>query len=265
MRLEKRVATITGAGSGMGRAMAIAFAKEGAKVVVSDINLSGAEQVAHEIVVSGGEAIALKVDVSKEDDAINLVSKAVSKYGKLDIHVNNAGISQTKLFIHTTKDEFERIFSVNLLGAFLCAKYAAIEMLKHHYGRIINIASLSGQRGGIGRVAYGSSKAGLELMTKVMSVELSSLGINVNNIAPGAIATKMAEAQHNAATKEAYHYLIPQRRYGTPEEIADAAVFLASEQASHICGTTLNVDGGFLGAGLMFEHSELKVPKVPCL
>jgi 3-oxoacyl-[acyl-carrier protein] reductase len=265
MRLENRIATITGAGSGMGRAMAIAFAKEGATVVVSDINLQGAEEVAHEIVHSGRNAIPLKVDVSQEGDAEKLISTAVAKYGKLDIHVNNAGISQTKLFVHTTKEEFEKILGVNLVGAFLCARYAAVEMLKHRYGRIINIASLSGQRGGIGRVAYGSSKAGLELMTKVMSVELASSGINVNNIAPGAIATKMAAAQHDAATKDAYHYLIPQRRYGRPEEIADAAVFLASDAASHICGTTLNVDGGFLGAGLMFEHSALSVPKVPVL
>jgi NAD(P)-dependent dehydrogenase (short-subunit alcohol dehydrogenase family) len=265
MKLENRVATITGAGNGMGMAMAKAFAHEGAKVVVSDVNVADAETVAHEIVQAGGQAIPLCVDVAREADAMNLAATAVAHYGRLDIHVNNAGISQTKLFVETSAEEFERICRVNLLGAFMCAKYAVIEMLKHRYGRIINIASLSGQRGGIGRVAYGASKAGLELMTKVMAVELASSGINVNSIAPGAIATRMATALHDAATREAYHYLIPQRRYGKPEEVADAAVFLASDAASHICGTTLNVDGGFQGAGLMFRHAGLDVPPVPAL
>lgn len=265
MKLENRVATITGAGNGMGMAMAKAFAGEGAKVVVSDVNAADADVVAHEIVQAGGQAISLCVDVAREADALKLAATAVAHYGKLDIHVNNAGISQTRLFVDTTADEFERICRVNLLGAFMCAKYAVNEMLRQRYGRIINIASLSGQRGGIGRVAYGASKAGLELMTKVMAVELSSSGINVNSIAPGAIATRMAEAQHDAATREAYHYLIPQRRYGKPEEVADAAVFLASDAASHICGTTLNVDGGFLAAGLMFRHAQLDVPPLPAL
>jgi 3-oxoacyl-[acyl-carrier protein] reductase len=263
MKLENRVATVTGAGNGMGMAMAKAFAAEGGKVVVSDVNLADADTVAHEIVKSGGQAISLRVDVAREEDAMNLAATAISHYGKLDIHVNNAGISQTRLFIDTTREEFEKICGVNLVGAFLCAKYAVMEMLKRRYGRIINIASLSGQRGGIGRVAYGASKAGLELMTKVMAVELAASGINVNSIAPGAIATRMAQAQHDAATREAYHYLIPQRRYGTPEEVAAAAVFLASDDASHVCGTTLNVDGGFLGAGLMFLHAGLDVPPVP--
>ena len=135
-------------------------------------------------------------------------------------------------------------------------------MLKRRSGRIINITSLSGQRGGVGRSAYGASKAGLDLLTRVMSVELAAQGITVNNIAPGAIATRMAEEQHDAATRAAYHDLIPQRRYGTPEEIAEAAVFLASDAARHICGHTLNVDGGFLTAGLMFDLAP-KGPEPP--
>ena len=138
-------------------------------------------------------------------------------------------------------------------------------MLPRGYGRIINIASLSGQRGGMGRSAYGCSKAALELLTKVMSVELAASGITVNNIAPGAIATEIAKQMHDAATREAYHYLIPQRRYGTPEEIADAAVFLASDEARHICGHTLNVDGGFLTAGLMFPLGPSGAPAPPRL
>jgi 3-oxoacyl-[acyl-carrier protein] reductase len=136
-------------------------------------------------------------------------------------------------------------------------------MLPKRHGRIINICSLSGQRGGVGRSAYGASKAGLELLTKVMSVELAAFGITVNNVAPGAIATQMAVEMHDEATREAYHYLIPQRRYGTPEEVAAACAFLASDDAAHVCGTTLNVDGGFLSAGLMFRRDGIEAPDTP--
>ncbi len=247
----------------MGEAIARKLAKKGAAVVVSDINAETAQSVAASIRDAGGRAVGLRTDVTSEDDAEALVRTAVEEFGKLDIHVNNAGISTTKLFIDTTKADMERIIGVNLIGAFLCAQAAVRVMLPRGYGRIINIASLSGQRGGIGRSAYGSSKAGLELLTKVMSVELAARGITVNNVAPGAIATQMAVEQHDEKTKEAYNYLIPQRRYGTPEEIANAVAFLASDEASHVCGTTFNVDGGFLSAGLMFQHDGVEAPPTP--
>ncbi len=261
MRLQGRVATVTGAGRGMGEQIARAFVREGAKVVVSDMDLASAEAVAASL---GAQAMALRVDVREEADAEALAQAAMDGFGRLDIHVNNAGISQTKTFLATQKVEMERILAVNLVGAFLCARAAAQAMLKsgHGGGRIINITSLSGQRGGVGRVAYGVAKAGLEMMTKIMSVELAGMGINTNSIAPGAIATRMAEENHDAATRAAYNYLIPQRRYGRPEEIADAAVFLASDEARHICGHTLNVDGGFLTAGLMFPLDEVESPLV---
>lgn len=263
MRLQGRVAAVTGSGRGMGEAIARKFAAEGASVVVNDINLESAEAVAEDIRKAGGRAHAIRIDVTEPADAERLAQTAVDVFGGLDILVNNAGISQTKLFMDTRPDEFERILKVNLLGAFMCAQAALQVMLPKGWGRIINIASLSGQRGGVGRAAYGASKAGLELLTKVMSVELSSRGINVNNIAPGAIATQMAIEQHDATTREAYHYLIPQRRYGLPEEIADAAVFLASDEARHVCGHTLNVDGGYQTAGLMFSMGEASAPPVP--
>jgi len=263
MRLAGRVATVTGAGRGMGESIARAFAREGAAVVVSDIDLDGAERVAEDICKAGGRAHAIRVDVGEDADAERLAATAVEVFGGLDIHVNNAGISLTRLFTETSRADLERILRVNLIGAFICAQAAVRVMLPRGYGRIINIASLSGQRGGVGRAAYGVSKAGLEMLTKIMSVELASRGITVNNIAPGAIATRMAAEQHDKATRDAYHYLIPQRRYGTPEEIADAAVFLASDEARHVCGHTLNVDGGFLTAGLMFSLGEYKAPDVP--
>ena len=251
--LKGKVATVTGAGRGMGEAISKALAKKGAAVVVSDIDGAAAEKVAAGIRDTGARAVGIRIDVSNPDDAARLAETAVAEFGRLDIHVNNAGISTTKLFLDTTKEDMERIIGVNLIGAFLCAQAAIQKMLPNSYGRVINIASLSGQRGGIGRSAYGASKAGLELLTKVMSVELASKGILVNNVAPGAIATQMAIEQHDAKTREAYHYLIPQRRYGTPEEIGAVVAFLASDEASHVSGATFNVDGGFLSAGLMFE------------
>lgn len=261
--LNDRVATVTGAGRGMGEAIAHGLARRGARVIVSDIDGANAERVAQAIRDAGGQAHGLRIDVSDEQDAAALAATAVERFGRLDIHVNNAGISTTKLFLETTRADMERILGVNLIGAFLCAQAAVRVMLPRGYGRIINIASLSGQRGGIGRTAYGTSKAGLELMTKVMAVELAASGITINNVAPGAIATQMAIEQHDANTREAYHYLIPQRRYGTPDEIAHAVAFLASDEAAHVCGTTFNVDGGFLGAGLMFQHPGVQAPPTP--
>lgn len=265
MRLQGRTATVTGAGRGIGAAIGRAFAREGAAVVIGDIDATAAESVAADIRAGGGRAHAVRIDVTAEGDAARLAAAAVDAFGGLDIHVNNAGISTTRLFLETSRADLERILQVNLVGAFLCAQAAARIMVGRGYGRIINIASLSGQRGGVGRAAYGSSKAALELLTKVMSVELAAAGITVNNIAPGAIATQMAAEQHDAATRAAYHYLTPQRRYGLPEEIADAAVFLASDEARHVCGHTLNVDGGFLSAGLMFSLGTSQAPAPPDL
>ena len=263
MRLTNKVATVTGAGRGIGEHIARAMGREGAAVVVSDRDGDSAEKVAAAIRQAGGQAVGIAVDVTRDEDAERLAETAEREFGSLGIHVNNAGISTTKLFLDTPRADLEAILQVNLVGAFICAQAAVRRMLPRRWGRVINIASLSGQRGGVGRSAYGSSKAGIELLTKVMSVELAASGITVNNIAPGAIATEMAAAQHDAATRAAYHYLIPQRRYGTPEEIADAAGFLASDEARHVCGHTLNVDGGFLTAGLMFPLGNVAAPDAP--
>lgn len=263
MTLEGKVATITGAGQGMGEAIARRFAAEGASVIISDINLSRAQAVAESISGCGGRAKALRIDVTQETDAQALARGAVDAFGRLDIHVNNAGVSTTKLFLDLSKDDFKLNYDVNVMGAFLCGQAAARIMKERGGGRIINITSLSGQRGGVGRGAYGASKAALELLTKVMSVELAAWGINTNGIAPGAIKSAMSDEHHDPATRAAYTYLIPQRRYGLPEEIAAAAAFLASDAAAHICGHILNVDGGYLTAGLMFEMGEYTLPAAP--
>jgi NAD(P)-dependent dehydrogenase (short-subunit alcohol dehydrogenase family) len=253
MRLEGKVATVTGGGGDIGRAIVKAFAREGAAVVVGDMNAERAAEVAEAVKSAGGHATVVEIDVADPAGAEALAATAEATFGGLDIHVNCAGVSINALFVDTALEDWERVLRINLTGAFLCGQAAARRMLPRGRGRIINICSLSGQRGGTGRSAYGSSKAGLELLTKVMAAELAEHGINANGIAPGPIDTAMTRVVHDQATREAYNNLVPQRRYGTPEEIAYAAVFLASDESRYVNGHTLNVDGGFQAAGLLYR------------
>jgi 3-oxoacyl-[acyl-carrier protein] reductase len=254
MRLQGRIAIVTGGARGIGLAVAVAraYAREGAAVAVADVNKAGAEAAAEALRQQGARALAVGVDVADPASVQAMVASVVEAFGRVDILMNNAGVGGNTPFLETSLEDWNRIVGTNLTGAFLVAQAAAREMVKTGGGKIVNIASLSGQRGGNGRAAYGSAKAGLELLTKVMAVELAPHNINVNNIAPGAIETEMAKFAHDQATRAAYNYLIPTTRYGTPEEIADAAVFLSSDESRYVHGHTLNVDGGFLAAGLMF-------------
>ena len=258
MRLEGKIALVTGGARGIGFAIAKAFAAEGAAPVIADINEEGAREAAASL--EANDAMGLAVDVADQASVAATMEAILSRHGRLDILVNNAGIGGNTPFLDITLAEWNRTLAINLTGAFLVAQAAAREMAKRRSGKIVNIASLSGQRGGHGRAAYGSAKAGLDLLTKVMAVELAEHGINVNAIAPGAIETEMAKFAHDGATRAAYGYLIPMTRYGTPEEIADAAVFLCSDESRYVHGHTLNVDGGFLSAGLMFRGGKSAPP-----
>lgn len=249
MKLKDRVALVTGSARGIGRATAERMAAEGAQVVISDRDAAAAAATAEAV---GPRAVAIACDVADPAQIEALFAAIAERQGRLDILVNNAGIGSTRLLVDTPLEEWERTIRVNLTGAFLCSQQAARQMTRQRGGRIINIVSLSGQKGGVGRSAYGASKAGLEVLTKIMAVELAEAGITVNAIAPGPIATETGRAMHTQETVDAYHRLIPQRRYGEPAEIAAAAAFLASDDALYITGHTLNVDGGFLAAGLMF-------------
>jgi NAD(P)-dependent dehydrogenase (short-subunit alcohol dehydrogenase family) len=251
MRLKGKIALVTGGARGIGLAVAKAMHAEGAVPVLADINEEGARQAL--AAMAAPEGMAAGVDVADQSSVEALIEAILSRYGRLDILVNNAGVGDSTPFLDISAATWNRTIGINLTGAFFVAQAAARVMAKQRGGKIVNIASLSGQRGGHGRAAYGAAKAGLELLSKVMAVELAEYGINVNSIAPGAIETEMSKIAHDAATRAAYMYLIPMARYGAPEEIADAAVFLCSDEARYIHGHTLNVDGGFREAGLMFR------------
>lgn len=258
MRLRKKVALVTGGARGIGFAISKALAKEGARIVIADLNLEGAHSAAASLPNPDREHFGLKVDVADQQSVLHMLEDVVDRCGGVDALINNAGIGGNTPFLDIKLEDWQRMISINLTGAFIVAQAVSRLMVdRGQGGKIINIASLSGQRGGNGRAAYGAAKAGLELLTKVMAVELARHSINVNNIAPGAIETEMAKTAHDPATRSAYEYLIPMGRYGTPEEIADAAVFLCSDESRYVHGHTLNVDGGFREAGLQFGSDKI--------
>ena len=252
-RFKGKVSIVTGSGQGIGREIALAMAREGAWGVIADWNESKAQEVASEIAASGGIAIPLKVDVSDPVQVEAMVRQTLERFGRIDILVNNAGIGHVKPFLSITLEEWNRVLRIDLTGQFLCAQAVARVMVQQGGGRIVNVASISGERGGTGRAAYGAAKAGVILLTKVMAVELAAKGIGVNAISPGPTETDQVRECHDDATRAAYHSVLPIKRYATPSEIANAALFLASQEASFVSGHILNVDGGFGAAGLIFE------------
>ncbi|MGQ0636583.1 MAG: SDR family NAD(P)-dependent oxidoreductase [Planctomycetaceae bacterium] len=252
-RLSGKVTVITGAGRGIGRTTALLFAAEGANVIVADIDSESAREVAAEITDSGGKANPWTIDITDGRQVQSLIAGVVERCRQIDVLVNNAGIGHNRPFLETTSDEWDRLLAVVLTGTFLCSQAAARVMVRRGHGTIINMASVSGQRGAQGRAAYGAAKAGVIQLTKVMAVELAAHGIRVNAISPGPVVTDQSNGTHTGATRRSYLERIPLHRYGERHEIAAAALFLASDESSFIHGHILNVDGGFCAAGLMFD------------
>jgi len=243
-RLDGKAVIITGAGMGMGQAAALLFAKEGAKVAVVDWKAEAGQETVKMIKEAGGEAIFIKADVSKADDAKNMVKTTIDTYGKLDVLYNNAGILGRAAFTENiAEEEWDRIMAVNLKGVFLGMKYAIPEMLKRGKGSIINTASQCAERGTRNLSAYCASKGGILALTRVTAMELAKKNIRVNALNPGIIATPMALSAPKEE-QEGFAAIIPQGRMGRPEEVAYAALFLASDESSHVTGHTLVVDGG---------------------
>ncbi len=241
--LSDKVAIVTGASRGIGRAIALALAAQGAKVVASARNAEALAKLADEIKSQGGDALAVVGDVALEDDANNLVKQAVEAYGQVDVFVNNAGITRDGLLLRMKNDDWDAVLDTNLKGAFLCTRAVAKVMSKQRSGRIINISSVVGEMGNAGQANYCASKAGLLGLTKSVARELARRNVTVNAITPGFIVTDMTEEMTDKA-RETMTEQIPLGRLGSAEDIASAVIFLASDQSGYITGQVLGVNGG---------------------
>ena len=249
MKLENKVAIVTGAATGIGQAIAIGMAREGASVVIDYVGGPDAPaDTVKQIEAAGGKALAVAADVSKPDQVATLIQQAVSAYGRVDIMVNNAGIEHKHPITEFPLDQWNQIIAVNLTGPFLCAQAAANQMITQGgAGRIINISSVHQDLPMPGNAPYCASKGGLRMLMRTIAVELAPKGITVNNIGPGAIYTPIdADVQANPEMEAALMAEIPVGRWGKPEEVANLAIFLASDDASYVTGSTYYIDGGML-------------------
>ena len=244
--LKDKVAIVTGGSRGIGRASALALAAQGAKLVVNYARSGdAAEAVVREIQEAGGEAIALQADVSQNEAVENLIKQTLDKYKRIDVLVNNAGITQDTLLLRMKPEQWQAVIDLNLTGVFLCTKAVSKTMLKQRSGRIINIASVAGQMGNPGQANYSAAKAGVIGFTKTVAKEMAQRGVTVNAVAPGFIETDMT---HDLKSEEIIKF-IPLGRYGKPEEVAGTIRFLAADPAAaYITGQVFNVDGGMVMA-----------------
>jgi 3-oxoacyl-[acyl-carrier protein] reductase len=247
MQLEKQVALVTGGGRGIGKAIALRFAREGADVAIADVNAEWAEGTAKEIRALGRRAAVFRVTDHAAVTA--MVAGVVAELGRLDVLVNNAGIARAQPFLEITPENWDAHLKIHLYGTFYCSQAAAREMKKNGYGRIVTIASVAGFMGPIDIAPYGAAKAGMIGLTRAMGLELADFGITANAIAPGPIDTELLR---QAWTKEAYEERanhIPARRLGRVEEVAHVALFLASPDSAYVNGSVVTLDGGSVGAG----------------
>lgn len=248
MRLQDKIAIITGGANGMGRATALRFAREGAAVVVADVEHDNAEKVAAEIRAAGGRALPLAVDVRASQSVEQMVAQTVAEFGRVDILCSIAGIVRNDPFLDLPEENWDAVLAVNLKGVYLCGQHAARQMVKQGGGgKIVNMASTNGLVGEADLAHYNASKFGVVGLTMTMAIELAPHNINVNAVCPGMINTRMtAPYMSIPGFYEDYMRKIPMKRYGQPEEVASIFVFLASEDASFVTGTTIVVDGGQL-------------------
>ncbi len=241
---EKRVALVTGSTRGIGKAIALKLASKGIIVVINGTsNEERIKSTVDEILQNGGEAIGIKANVSSREDVEKLFAEIKEKFGRLDILVNNAGITRDNLLMRMSEEEWDEVIRVNLKSVFLCSKEAFRLMRKNRWGRIINITSIVGIIGNAGQANYAASKAGMIGVTKSLAKEFASSGILVNAVAPGFIVTDMTDKLSDKI-KETFLSMIPLKRFGEPEDIANAVAFLASDEASYITGQVLSINGG---------------------
>jgi len=244
----QRVALVTGAARGIGLATARRFLADGWRVALLDIDSDTLDRT--HAALPAGETIAICADVADAAGVAAAVARVAKEFGRLDALVNNAGIAIFKPILDVTYEDWSRVLAVNLTGPFLCVQAAAPLMRDSGGGAIVNITSISGLRASTLRAAYGTSKAGLAHLTQQQAIELASLGIRVNAVAPGPVDTAMAKAVHTPEIRAAYHDAIPLNRYGLEQELAEAIFFLCSDRASYITGQTIAVDGGFDATGI---------------
>lgn len=243
MALTGKVAVVTGAAQGIGKAIALALAQDGADLVVSDINLEKAKETAQEIETLGRKALAVQTNVAKGEDVEALAKATLDAFGKVDILINNAGITRDNLLMRMKDEEWDQVMAVNLKGVFYCTRAFLRPLLKQKGGRIVNISSVVGAMGNAGQANYSASKAGVIGFTKTMAREVASRNITVNAVAPGFIDTDMTKALSEEVRKNLQNQ-IPLARLGTPGDIAEAVRFLVSDGAAYITGQILHVNGG---------------------